>query len=119
MPNKSQTTRRITLDVRPGNENQALGLVEHFIKTYPDHFRKVRPERHGVGYWVTGDNSYFVYGDASHVRVKESAQRPKPPRSRNLNPLNFPNAPLRIPALALYSVRLMTVTWSVVSSLSN
>jgi hypothetical protein len=38
---------------------------------------------------------------------------------QNLNPLNFPNAPLRIPALALYSVRLMTVTWSVVSSLSN
>jgi len=67
-----QTTRRITLDVRPGNENQALGLAEHFIKTYPDHFRDARPERHGVGYRVMAGNAYFVYGNASHVRVKES-----------------------------------------------
>lgn len=71
MSDETQTTRRITLDVRPGNENQALGLAEHFVKAYADHFRKVRPERHGVGFRTTGDNVYFVYGDASHIRVKE------------------------------------------------
>lgn len=68
---------RITMDVNPDNAHEALGLVNHFLKTYPDnHWSGNHPERHGVGYRMSdrcgGYNSYFVYGDEKHVRVKES-----------------------------------------------
>lgn len=62
---------KITMDVRWQNVELALRMVEHFVEKYPDHFRDVRPERHGVGYRVSGV-SLFVYGNARHVRVKES-----------------------------------------------
>ena len=69
--------RRITIEVAPGNESKALGLVHDFLERPENHRAESgAARRHGIGYRldVGGGNTatFYVWGNPRHVRVRES-----------------------------------------------
>ena len=72
MAGSKPLTRKYTFWVKPQDAMYATHLAERYIKEFPAN--QAHPASrlwyHGVSF-KTGHQTFYVYGDVNHVRVKE------------------------------------------------